>query len=107
MTEGQENPQITRITAFSDGVIAISITLLTLAIQPPEVSQTEIATQFGQVLLSILPSIAGYLQAFLVVGIYWTVHHRFFGYIKRYDQGLLWVNLLFLLTIAFLPVPSC
>lgn len=106
MTESQDTAQIARITAFSDGVIAIAITLLAFQVTPPDLPPGDVAAQFGTILLNIVPSVAGYLHAFIVAGIYWTLHHRFFGYIKRCAQGLLWVNLLFLVVIGFLPVPG-
>lgn len=92
--------------AFSDGVIAIAITLLAFQVTPPDVSREQIASNFIGVLVQMAPAIAGFLQSFLVIGIYWMIHHRLFQYIKRYDNGLLWMNLLFLLTVSFLPVPS-
>jgi uncharacterized membrane protein len=47
-----------------------------------------------------------YALSFIVVGIYWMAHQRIFHSITRSDGGLLWLNVLFLLTIAFLPVPT-
>jgi uncharacterized membrane protein len=47
-----------------------------------------------------------YALSFIVIGIYWMAHQRVFHYIVRSDAGLLWLNVLFLLTIAFLPVPT-
>lgn len=102
----EDSLHLARLTAFSDGVIAIAITLLAFQVTPPDVSQTEIAQNFRGVLVQMAPAIAGFLQSFLVIGIYWMIHHRLFQYIKRFDHGLMWYNLFFLATISFLPVPS-
>jgi uncharacterized membrane protein len=47
-----------------------------------------------------------YVQSFVVVGSYWVGHHRVFQLIRAWDLPLLWLNLLFLMMIAFLPVPT-
>ena len=57
-------------------------------------------------LAATLPSIFAFVFSFAFIGVYWVAHHRTFLFIERGDTGLLWLNLLFLLFIAFLPVPS-
>lgn len=103
---GDDSIHLAQLTAFSDGVIAIAIALLAFQVTPPDVSREEIARNFLGVLVQMAPAIAGFLQSFLVIGICWTIHHRLFQYIKQYDNGLMWMNLFFLLTVSFLPVPS-
>lgn len=107
MTPNDPNQQdLTRLLAFSDGVFAIAITLLVFQVQIPDLTPQEVATQLPTVLLQMVPDLWAYIQSFFVVGIYWIVHHRIFRMVRRWDEGLLWLNLLFLLVIAFLPVPS-
>ena len=91
-----------RVVFFSDAVVAIAITLLALEIRLPEVELDALP----QAILALLPEIAVYALSFLIVGLYWVGHHRMFHYIARYDYTLIWLNLLFLLCIAFLPVAS-
>ena len=96
-----------RVLALSDGVFAFALTLLAVDIRlpsglPQDVSGPELAAA----ILSLLPSALAYAQTFLLVGVYWLAHKRMFTYIRRQDRGLLWLNLLFLLFVAFLPVPS-
>jgi uncharacterized membrane protein len=91
-----------RIVLFSDAVFAIAITLLALEVRVPEVD----ADVFPQALLGLLPRIGVYALSFLIVGLYWVSHHRIFRYIVRYDDTLIWLNLFFLLCVAFLPVAS-
>ena len=90
----------TRTEAFSDGVLAIAITLLVLEIRLPGP---------GSVLLQLLhgwPSFLAYLTSFLTIGIVWLNHHAFFGRINRINAGLQWGNLALLLFVSFLPFPT-
>jgi len=91
-----------RVVFFSDAVFAIAITLLALEIRLSEVD----VDALPQAMFALLPEIAVYALSFLLVGVYWVSHHRMFQYIARYDYTLIWLNLLFLLCIAFLPVAS-
>ncbi|WP_049996203.1 TMEM175 family protein [Halococcus sediminicola] len=91
-----------RLTAFSDGVFAIAITLLVLNIEVPAMGSSNIAS----VVFAEWPDILTYIISFLVIGIYWISHHRIFQQIERQDDRLLWFNLLFLLCVAFIPFPT-
>jgi uncharacterized membrane protein len=89
-----------RLNAFSDGVIAIAITLLVLEIKVPE--QIPPGGLVG-LLPDLLPKLAGHIVSFVVLGIYWVGHHNMFMHIKRHDRTLLWLNITFLLCIASMP----
>jgi uncharacterized membrane protein len=97
-----------RLVFFSDAVLAIAITLMALEIRIPEIElgSENVAEQVAAALQSLLPHIGVYMLSFAVVGIYWIVHHRLFRYIKRYDTRLMWFNLVFLMSGAFLPVAT-
>jgi uncharacterized membrane protein len=101
---GRQQEAISRIEAFSDGVMAIAITLLVLqlAVPGPQVGDAGL----GRALLEQGPHFFAYLLSFAVIGRFWVVHHSLFRYIRRYDAPFLTLNLAFLLTIAFLPYPS-
>ena len=86
-----------RLEAFSDGVIAIAITLLSLEIRLPD----DDALTSG--LLSIWPSYVGFVLSFLLIGQVWLNHHAIFQKIRYVDQWVLVCNLLLLLDVAFLP----
>jgi uncharacterized membrane protein len=90
-----------RLESFSDGVFAIAITLLVLTIAQP----TDYA-QLTQQLADRWPSLAAYAVSFSVIGIMWLNHHSIFAHFARADRGLVFLNLLLLLTIAFLPYPT-
>lgn len=87
-----------RLVAFSDGVFAISITLLVLEIKPP--------TDYGNLLhgLAVLwPSYIAYALTFLFIGQVWVNHHVMFDHIRAADRGILFLNTVLLMAVAFLP----
>jgi uncharacterized membrane protein len=98
--------QFERIVFFSDAVIAIAITLLALEIRLPEAQVGSAHGDLTARVLALGPQYQSYVISFLVIGLYWVAHHRTFGYIRRYDARLIWLNLLFLMLIAFLPFPT-
>ena len=94
-----------RVEAFSDGVMAIAITLLVLDLKLP--STTNVAN--GGLLDALLvrwPTYAAYLAAFLTIGIIWLNHHTLIAKIARFDTRLHWLNLVLLLGVATLPFPT-
>src|SRR3954447_5406828 len=93
-----------RITAFSDGVFAIAITLLVLDLGVPEVASHGPAAK-AAALLALQPRIMSFVLSFLIIALDWMLHHRTFSYIERYNPALLWLNMLYLLGITFLPFP--
>jgi uncharacterized membrane protein len=88
-----------RLEAFSDGVIAVAITLLVLDVHVPASSEGRLLGTLALQWASYL----GYVTSFLVIGIFWTNHHLLFKYIKRTDHFFLLINTLFLMCIAFVP----
>ena len=91
----------TRVEAVSDGIFAIAITLLVLTISEPD-DYSHLASQLGH----RWPSLAAYVVSFAIIGIMWFNHHSVFGYLERIDGGLFYLNLLLLMTVAFLPYPT-
>ena len=91
-----------RVEAFSDGVLAIAITLLILEISVPDVKGDDLLDALGHQ----WPSYVAYVVSFLTIGIMWVNHHALFDHIRIVDRGLLFVNLFLLLAIAFVPFPT-
>ncbi|HEY8217619.1 MAG TPA: TMEM175 family protein [Acidimicrobiia bacterium] len=91
-----------RLEAFSDGVIAIAITLLVLQIDVPNARQGSLF----DALLDLWPSYLAFVLSFVVIGIMWVSHHSMFERIANVDRRLLFLNLLLLMGIAFLPFPT-
>jgi uncharacterized membrane protein len=91
-----------RVEAFSDGVLAIAITLLVLALHVPTHDELH-----GRALAGYLadqwPSYAAYAVSFLVIGIIWVNHHSVFGLVARVDRMLLFLNLVLLMFVAAIP----
>jgi uncharacterized membrane protein len=94
-----------RLETFSDGVIAIAITLLIIEIHVPEIGDAGNRELLDQ-LLHLWPSYLGYAVSFLTIGIMWINHHLIFRFIRRTDQKLVVINTLFLLCVAFIPFPT-
>src|SRR6266446_6681135 len=95
-----------RIEALSDGVFAIIITLLVLEIHVPQVQDKDISAALEHSLLAMAPKFLSYILSFAIVCIWWVAHHHLFHILKRSDRGLLWLNSLFLLWLAFIPFPT-
>lgn len=108
MTTGKPDSEagIERIILFSDAVIAIAITLLVLDIKLPELPEHADSAALAAALLSIAPKIIAYVVSFLVVGLFWYGHFLRFRHIRRFDLRLIWLNLLFLMAIGFVPFAS-
>jgi TMEM175 potassium channel family protein len=94
-----------RVEAFSDGVMAIAITLLVLDLKVPPL---DAVTPGGLVnaLAARWPSYVAYLAAFLTIGIIWLNHRTLVDRIARFDARLHWLNLMLLLGVATLPWPT-
>jgi uncharacterized membrane protein len=88
-----------RLEAFSDGVIAVAITLLALNLPLPPTATPHLATYLGR----HWPSFAAFAVAFLTVGIVWINHHAMVRRIVAVDNTALFLNLLLLMTICALP----
>ena len=98
-----EPAETTRLEAFSDGIFAIAITLLILEVRAPEGHG---ARELWRGLAAQWPSYFGYALSFLIIGIMWANHSHIFRLIRRTDHMLSMLNLLLLMTIAFLPFPT-
>ena len=92
-----------RLETFSDGVFAIAITLLVLLFDVPAKSEGQ---SLGHVLVHQWPSYASYVVSFVTIGIIWVNHHTLFRHIVRVDRVFLFINVLFLMCVAFIPYPT-
>ena len=95
-----------RLVFFSDAVFAIAITLLVLEIRLPVTDGSITDSQMPSILAAMWHKYLAFGISFLVTGAFWIGHHRKFRNIIRYDTNLLFLNLLMLMGIAFLPFPS-
>ncbi len=94
-----------RVEAFSDGVIAIAITLLVLSIKTPDHATVD---RYGltQSLVKLWPSYLAFVISFLSILLIWVKHHWMVSLIKRTDHAFLYWNGILLICITFLPFPT-
>ena len=86
----------TRLEAFSDGVIAIIITIMVLELKAPEEPQLE-------ALRPLVPALLSYVLSFVFIGIYWNNHHHLLQLVRQVDGRVLWANLHLLFWISLIP----
>ena len=89
-----------RLEAFSDGVIAVAITLLVLNIDVPALRPGE---SLAHGLAQNWPAYAAYVTSFITIGIIWINHHVMISRLRQADHAILFLNLLLLMSIAVLP----
>lgn len=85
-----------RLEAFSDGVLAIVITIMVLEMKVPEGSSWSDLTH-------ILPKFISYVLSFVYIGIYWNNHHHLFQAIQKVNGRILWANLFLLFALSLIP----
>ncbi len=91
-----------RLETLADGVFAIVMTLLVFELRVPELPGAAAADLWAEV-VRLGPSLLSFIVSFLVLGVYWVGHHSQFQYIRRADQTLLWLNILFLMCVSLVP----
>jgi uncharacterized membrane protein len=101
--EAAEGEGVSRILALSDGVFAIATTLLILEIAVPATTSD---AGLPKALLALWPRYLAYVLSFVVIARFWVIHRLAFRLIARDDEVLLWLNLLLLMFVAFLPFPT-
>ena len=85
-----------RLEAFSDGVIAIIITIMVLELRPPHASDLN-------ALVPLAPKFSSYLMSFVYLGIYWNNHHHLLHAVKQVNGRVLWANLHLLFWLSLVP----
>jgi uncharacterized membrane protein len=94
-----------RLILFSDAVFAIAITLLIIEIKTPVLAERSTAALI-EALAEKFSEFFGFLLSFIVIGTFWISHHKLFGFVTGYTRHLIWLNLLMLLWIVFVPFTS-
>lgn len=92
-----------RIEAFSDGVIAIIITLMILEIKVPNIVTTQ---EIWTKVQGMMEPFIAYVLSFVMIGVLWVNHHQFLRQLKHSDRNLLWYNLHLLFWMSILPIPT-
>jgi uncharacterized membrane protein len=94
--ESEGRPGVGRVEAFSDGVIAIIVTIMVLELRPP------VAEGIDK-LWTLWPVFLAYMLSYAYVAIYWVNHHRLFGHATHVTNGLVWSNMLLLFALSLVP----
>ena len=95
-----------RMEALSDGVFAIAMTLLVLELKVPDLPKSASATELLHKIGEGMPSLFSFLISFLYCGLLWVMHHLAMHFVRHLQIGLVWLNLLFLMSISTMPF-SC
>jgi uncharacterized membrane protein len=92
----------TRTEALSDGIFAFAMTLLVLDLQFPDAALVS-GTPLYKLLIGQLPRFINYFTSFILLAVFWVVHHNIFHHIKRSNQLVLWLNVLLLSFVVLIP----
>jgi uncharacterized membrane protein len=98
--------EFSRVLAFSDGIFAIAMTLLVVGIGLPTLTDAADEGELLSDLRDAFPEVFSFFLSFAVIGRYWVAHHAFFGRLGAVDFRFIWIHLLYLGFIAFLPFPT-
>ena len=106
MPEAELDLRLHRLLFFADGVYAIAVTLLAVELVLPEAAGELHGRDLLDSLLESWPKVLAFLTSFLFIANFWAGHNILFHHVRRFDGGLMWLALLQLLCIAFLPFPT-
>jgi len=90
-----------RLEALSDAIFAFAMTLLVLTLTLPDSTQTKL--DLSQLLAAQWPKFFNYALSFLLLAIFWIVHHQQFRFIHRTDRSHIWINIGILMFVALMP----
>ena len=99
-----ELPSAERLKAFTDAVVAIAMTLLILPLMDSVTDATESGA--GAWVAAEWPSLLTFMLSFVLIANFWITHHRMFAKVERVNQALLWLTILWMFTIVWLPVAT-
>jgi uncharacterized membrane protein len=106
MPEPALDLRLHRLLLFSDGVYAIAVTLLAVELVLPDATADLHGRDLLDSLLESWPRVLAFLTSFLFIANFWAGHNIIFHQVRRFDGALMWLALLQLLCIAFLPFPT-
>lgn len=91
-----------RLESFSDGVIAIAITLLALELKVPVLASNDIKDSLLEI-VGLLPTLLTFILSFVTIAILWVNHHQMTEHIKTLNRRIIWSNMAFLMFLALIP----
>jgi uncharacterized membrane protein len=102
----RDSAEFGRVLAFSDGLFAIAMTLLIVAVAVPHIGDGASIHQMADALNDLVPAFTSFFISFAVIGRYWLAHHQFVSLLRSMNESFVPLNLLYLAFIAFLPFPT-
>ncbi|MEO8108412.1 MAG: TMEM175 family protein [Ginsengibacter sp.] len=102
-SELQKEFELERMILFSDAVFAIAITLLIIEIKFPEVPEDATTSQIQELFKPVIIRFVGFILSFFFIGLMWARHLKIFKYLKNYDNGVIYRNLILLFFIVCFP----
>jgi uncharacterized membrane protein len=105
-SQSRRDPRLDRLLFLSDGVYAIALTLLAVELVLPEAAADLHGRDLLASLLESWPKVLAFLTSFTVIANFWVGHNVLFQHLRRFDGGLMWLALLQLLCVAFIPYPT-
>lgn len=101
-TKGHERYGLERLNALTDGVVAIALTLLVLGIDIPTDHNFDV-DELKSFLFQLAPGILAYTTSFVVIAVYWSIHHRMYSAVALANNTIVILNILFLFSISLIP----
>ena len=92
-----------RVEAFSDGVMAIILTIMILELQTPDLNKHVSTKDIWSLVAHLSPYFITYAFSFMMIAIFWTNHHHMFHLLEKTDEKLLWQNFIFLFLLSLIP----
>lgn len=92
-----------RLEALVDGIFAFAMTLLVVGIDIPTIPETTANQELPKALSALWPKFSSYILSFVLLAIFWIIHHKQFRSIKRINESFIWINILILMFIVFIP----
>jgi uncharacterized membrane protein len=103
---GRDTVEFARVLTFNDGLYAIAMTLLIVSIAVPTISDSDSVSDLADALDDLTPNFISFFVSFVVIGRYWMAHHQFVSLLDAMDQAFIFLNLIYLAFVAFLPFPT-
>ncbi len=92
-----------RLETLVDGIFAIAMTILVLGITPPKPDKTLAPVELTGQIIGLFPEFFIFMVSFLILAGFWLGHHRQFHFVRVIDSRLLWINILLLSSLVFIP----
>ncbi len=103
-TESSQGLSKQRIEALSDAIFAFAMTLLVLDVKIPKIASALVTPELlAQTLWDLWPKFLSFVMSFVILSLFWIAHHGYSHFLKRTDRTFLWINLLFLMVVVFVP----